>query len=346
MDYHLVGSLPFQNILHLTDFSACSDVAFMWATGLARANRAKLSLLHVVVPDTFTYMTPESLTTALELQEKWAREQMQRIEERLADLPHETIIERDGDVWSVVEPRLERLGSDLIVVGTQGRTGLRKMLMGSVAERVLRSSSIPVMTVGPDVLWSAGRPGKFRRVLLATDFTASSVEAASYAISIAQGDQAELVLVHACDQDKSRGANKGSELPVAEALHRLDQTIPSAEKLRSRPETLVEYGEPGARIVEVAKRKEADLIVMGIRNTTNLFAATRLSVGTAYTVVTRAPCPVLTVRPKVGKASKTPLLEKDDELVQESKTLPSQSPAQANERTADAGCWPPCKHLR
>ena len=82
MDDHSVGSPPFQNILHLTDFSACSDAPFSWATALARANRARLSLLHVVVPDALTYMTPDSLAAALDLQEKWAQEQMERVEER------------------------------------------------------------------------------------------------------------------------------------------------------------------------------------------------------------------------------------------------------------------------
>ena len=303
MDDHSAGSLPFRNILHLTDFSACSDAALTLAVGLTRANEATLSVLHAVVPDAFTYMTPDSLAAAFELQEKWALGEMQRVEARLADLPHQTIVAQGRDVWSAVEPRLKQLGSDLIVLGTHGRTGLPKMLVGSVAERVLRSSTVPVMTVGPAVPLGSGGDGKFHRVLLATNFAAGSVEAACYAMSVAQRDQAELVLVHACKQSKPRGSDKSCELSVAEALHRLDETIPCREKLRTRAEMLVEYGEPGVRIVEVAKRKEADLIVMGIRNTANLFTATHLEIGTAHNVVAQAPCPVLTVRPKVRQPS-------------------------------------------
>lgn len=301
MDDHSARSLLFRKILHLTDFSRCSDAALTLAKGLARANEATLSVLHAVVPDGLTYMTPDSSAAAFELQEKWALGEMQRVEARLADLPHETIVVQGGDVWSAVEPRLKQLGSDLIVLGTHGRTGLPKMLMGSVAERVLRSSTVPVMTVGPAVPLGLGGDGKFHRVLLATDFAAGSAEAACYAMSVAQRDQAELVLVHACKKSKPRRSDK--ELSVAEALHRLDETIPCSEKLRSRPEMLVEYGEPGVRIVEVAKRKEADLIVMGIRNTANLFTATHLEIGTAHNVVAQAPCPVLTVRPIVRQAA-------------------------------------------
>jgi nucleotide-binding universal stress UspA family protein len=303
MDNHLVGSLPFHNILHLTDFSACSDAAFAWASGIARANHEKLSLLHVVVPDALTYMTPDSHAAALDLQEKWAKEQVQQVEERLKDLQHEMIVVRGRDVWSGVEGKLKLLGNDLIVLGTHGRTGLRRMLMGSVAERVLRSSTVPVMTVGPAVPPDLGDGGRFHRVLLATDFAAGSAEAAFYAMSVAQRDDAELFLVHACKKRKQAGSDKGWELSVAEVMHRLHETIPHDEKLQHRPEAIVEFGKPEERIVEVAKRREADLIVMGVRKTTHLFAATHLELGTADSVVARAPCPVLTIRPKVRQAA-------------------------------------------
>jgi len=302
MDDHSIGSLPFQNILHLTDFSACSDGALAWASGIARANHAKLSLLHVVVPDALTYMTPASVA-ALDLQEKWAQEQMQRVEEQLKDLQDETIVARGRDVWSSVEAKLKLLKSDLIVLGTHGRTGLRKILMGSVAETVLRSSAVPVMTVGPAVPHDLVGDGRFHRVLLATDFAAGSTEAACYAMCVAQRDDAELFLVHACKKRKQAGSDKGWELSVAEVMHRLHETIPHDEKLRHRPEAIVEYGKPEERIVEVAKRREADLIVMGVRNTTHLFAATHLEIGTTHSVVAQAPCPVLTIRPKVRQAA-------------------------------------------
>ena len=298
------GSLPFQHILHLTDFSACSDAGFACAQALARANDAKLSLLHVVVPDALRYMTPASPNAALELQETWAQEQMQKAKPRLADVRHEIFVVLGSDVWSAVAENLPQLGADLIVVGTHGRTGLRKALMGSVAECILRRSTVPVLTVGPEAHSGLGSEGKFNRVLLATDFKAGSAEAACYAMWVAQKDHAELLLVHACDKGKPRGETNGMALSVAEALHRMgDAVSPCAENLRTRPEMLVEFGEAGRQIVEVAKRRQADLIVMGIREGGNLFAATHLERGTAHKVVTHAPCPVLTVRPRIGQAA-------------------------------------------
>jgi nucleotide-binding universal stress UspA family protein len=297
------STLTFKNILHLTDFSACSSAALTWAISLTRAHGAKLSVLHVVVPDALVSMPPDSPMVALGIQQEWAQGEMQRIEAQLSDLRHEAMVTRGKDVWLAVEPKLKQLESDLIVLGTHGRTGLRRILMGSVAERVLRSSSVPVMTVGPAVARGPGDDGKFHRVLLATDFAAGSAEAASYAIAFAQRDKARLVLVHARKQSKQNRSAKRSELSVAEVLHRLGEAIPCADSLRHRPETIVEYGEPGARIVEVAKRREADLIVMGIRTAGSLFAATHFEVGTAHNVVAEAPCPVLTVKPKVQQAA-------------------------------------------
>lgn len=300
MDDSSLGLQPFRNVLHLTDFSSCSEAAFTWAAGLARANNAELSVLHVLVPDMLTRLTPDSSSAAFALQEKWAQWGMRRIEAELVDFPHRTIIAHGDDVCSVVEARQKELGSDLIVMGTHGRTGFRKVLMGSVAEGVLRASAVPVLSVGP------GAPhdhGKFHRVLLATDFSPGSPEVARYAASVAQRDQAELVLVHACKKGKAKGLDRGWELSVAEVLHRMDRTIACAESLQSRPEMLVEFGEPGEQIVEVAKRRKADLIVMGIRKPWNRFAATHLRAGTAHTVVAQAPCPVLTVRPRISQAA-------------------------------------------
>jgi nucleotide-binding universal stress UspA family protein len=86
-------------------------------------------------------------------------------------------------------------------------------------------------------------------------------------------------------------------------MHRLHETIPHEEELRHRPEAIVAYGKPEERILEVARQREADLIVMGVRNTTHLFMATHLETGTAHSVVAHAPCPVLTIRPKVPQAA-------------------------------------------
>lgn len=289
------------NILLLTDFSLCSDAAVRWAIDIARVNGSTLSVLHVVVPDALTYLTPVSPTAAVELQESWAQGQMQKIEKQLVGLPHHTTVKRGTDVWAAVEPELKELRCDLVVLGTHGRTGLRKLLLGSIAERVVRQSTVPVLTVGSRIAQGLEADGKFHRVLVATDFAPGSAAVAEYGTALAERNQAELVLLHACKPRKRAKSDRFGDLSVAEALHRLHELARHSDKLQGDPETLVEFGDASTQILEVAGRKKADLIVMGVRKARSVLAATHLETGTMHNVVARATCPVLTVRPMVAQ---------------------------------------------
>ena len=299
---HSTEFLPFRSILHLSDFSACSDKALGWAVAAARAHHAGLSLLHVVVPDALTYMTPDSPAAALDMQEEWALGEMRQRAARLADLPHRALVLRGNDVWSAVSPKLAELKCDLLVLGTHGRTGLGKLLLGSIAENVLRHSTIPVVTVGAEASPCGELPGKFHCILLATDFAPGSAETAGYAAALAEADQAHLLLLHVCKANPRGKANGSGGLSVAEALHRLHELAPQQNHSSRKPEPIVEFGDAGTTILEIAKRKSADLIVMGLRDALSVFAATHLDVGTTHAVVAHAPCPVLTIRPLIQRA--------------------------------------------
>lgn len=291
------NKLEFQSILHLTDFSPCSAEALSWATSLAKAQGSKIFVLNVVIPDTLVYLAPGSPAVAFDMQEEWARGEMNRVEGELTDIPHSVAIVRGRDLWQVVEAKLTEWNIDLIVLGTHGRTGLRRALMGSIAERVLRHSPVPVMTVGPEVPTGQTHDCQFHKVLLATDFAEGSAETANYAVSFARRHSAELTMVHVCRRNRRGGAEQPWDLSIAEAMHRLHELVPGPPVLNERPDHLVECGEPGRRILDVAKRKEVDLIVMGVRNTSHVFAATHVGSNTAHEVVAHSPCPVLTVRP-------------------------------------------------
>jgi nucleotide-binding universal stress UspA family protein len=285
------------NILHLTDFSLSSDAAFRWATGIARANQAKLLVLHVLVPNPLAYMCPDySPQIALDAEEKCVCDEMRRMEERLVGLPHEMILRRSSDVWKAIEKELEKPRSDMIVLGTQGRTGLNKLLLGSVAERVLRCSMVPVMTVGPGVVPLESN-GKFHRLLLATDFTLGSAAAGQYAHALADRDEADLNLLYTFTPGKPARSENSSELSVAEAFHRLDDLARDTYTPRGRTHTFVEFGDVGGKILDVAMKIKADLIVMGVGKAKSIFAATHLEVGTIHNVLAEASCPVLTVPP-------------------------------------------------
>ena len=285
------------NILHLTDFSSSSDAAFHWAMAIARANQAKLLVLHVLVPNALAYMAPDySPQIALDAQEKCACDEMRRMREHLVGLPHDMILRRNSDVWMAVERELGKARSDMIVLGTHGRTGLNKLLLGSVAERVLRCSMVPVMTVGPGVV-PMESDGKFHRLLFATDFTLGSAAAGQYAGTLVNRDEAELTLLYTFTPGKPAGSETSSELSVAEAFHRLDELARDTDTPRGRTHTFVEFGDAGAKILDVAMKTKADLIMMGVGKAKSIFAATHLEIGTIHNVVAQASCPVLTVPP-------------------------------------------------
>jgi nucleotide-binding universal stress UspA family protein len=171
-------------------------------------------------------------------------------------LEHETIVDWSIDLWDAVQKTIKEKHIDLIVMGTHGRTGAEKFLMGSVAEEIFRRSPVPVLTIGPDVRSSIPTSGRFHRVLFATDFTRASLAASPYAISLAQENNAKLVSLHVMRtpelrHDNARNENgrnekdqRRFELSVAEAIHQLYETIPQDADLRFPPESLVEYGDP------------------------------------------------------------------------------------------------------
>src|SRR5438477_11765952 len=102
---------------------------------------------------------------------------------------------RAESVWSPVEQALNECEVDMVILGTHGRTGAMKLLLGSVAEEIFRRSRVPVLTIGPSVQKGAHGGGQFHRVMLATDFTPEATGAAPYAISMAQEHQARLLLL-------------------------------------------------------------------------------------------------------------------------------------------------------
>lgn len=294
-----ISQISLKNILYLTDFSEPSEAALPFAASIARRFGAEIYALHIFRPAAYSYTTPEMTIAAIEAEEEAAKVEMQAVESQLAGLAHESIVKRGVGVWDGVKDSIRDLHIDLVVLGTHGRTGAEKIVLGSVAEEIFRRSPVPVLTIGPGVRSSVHNGGRFHRVLFATDFTAPSLAAAAHAVSLARENQAHLTLLHVMRHPKQRNAEerKQFELSVAEAIHKLYETVPKDAELHYQPEVAVEYGEPAERIVETAKGRGADLIVLGVRDAEgHIGAATHLERATAHKVVAHAPCPVLTVR--------------------------------------------------
>jgi nucleotide-binding universal stress UspA family protein len=284
------------NVLFLTDFSWASDWALPFVREIAQEYGAKVTALHVAVPDALAYMTPDSTAAAIALQHDSALSEMKRVEAKLDGIAHQTKVIAAKSVWSAVEVLLRQEHVDLVVVGTHGRTGLPKLLLGSTAEEIFRCSPVAVITVGPAARVDVQKGAHWQRVLFATDFSPESLAAAAHAISFAEENYAQLTLVHVIEMAGARKEAKQAGLSVAEAMHRLHELVPAEAELWCRPETGVEHGEPAGRILALAEEKKADLIVLGVRNRNHVMVTSHLVNSIPHTIVVHASCPVLTVR--------------------------------------------------
>jgi len=288
--------IALRRILYLTDFSRPSEAALPFAISVARNYGSVVNALHVLTPPGAVQTGTGSASDPVAIDEDVSLAEMQRLDSELIGIPHETNVEWGPSIWPVVERTIKENQIDLIVVGTRGRTGTQKLLLGSVAEEVFRKSPVPVLTIGPSVRGGTHSSGRFRNVLLATDFGDESEAAAHYAISFAQENLARLTLVHVLHGPRGV-ARENERSSVAEVMHNLAEFVPSEAELWCRPEPVVEYGEPSKAILRAAKSRGADLVVLGLHRRVPVTGmAPRSLRSTAHKVVTHSVCPVLTAR--------------------------------------------------
>ncbi len=284
--------IALKNILFATDFSPAAAAAAPIAIEIAQRYGAKIIGLHVNPFDSYTAAAPEAWASMAEATERENKEDAQRLNEQLKDIEHEVVI-GEGNIWEVISSQIKEKGIDLIVVGTRGRTGFGKTVLGSVAEEILRKAPCPVLTVGPHInLWSE-EYAKMHEILYATDLATDSPAAAPYAISLAQENQAHLVLLHVME-----GPKAGELMDTPEVVdlkeRKLQQLVPQQAGLWCDPTYIVEQGPAAEKILDVAKRRHTALIVLGAKPAGWL--STHFNVGTIHKIVSEATCPVLTVR--------------------------------------------------
>jgi nucleotide-binding universal stress UspA family protein len=284
-----------RNMLFATDFSPASVAAAPYAAEIARRYGAKLFTLHVRPPIVNPMTQPTSWKTAEEGARVEAEQQRRELLATFAGLQPEILIE-EGALWSNLEAAIGKNRIDLIVLGTRGRSGIGKLLLGSSAEEIFREAPCPVLTVGPHSSTVAKRDGQITRILFATDFSPESMAAAPYAISLAQEHQAHLTLLHVIEEHKACELVQPTDL-MKSSEQLLRDLVPEEAKLWCVPEYVVEQGVPAERILTVATRQKAELIILGIRRPSGVPGAdTHLPIATAHKIVSHATCPVLTVR--------------------------------------------------
>jgi nucleotide-binding universal stress UspA family protein len=284
--------ISIKNILFATDFSPVADAAGPFAIQIARSYGAKVYGLHVNPAFDYTATAPDVWPAMTKAVEKENKEHAERLERQLKGVEHEVFI-GEGNVWNAISKLIAEKQIDLLILGTHGRTGLGKVFLGSVAEQILRHAPCPVLTVGPHVLMEAETAVEMKQILYATDLALDFTPAADYAVSLAQENQARLTLLHVIDEERRGEFVHPSELMDAK-LRSLRQLVPPEAELWCEPTCWVRYGEPAEKILEAAKELGASLIVLGARPAGEL--ATHFAAGTVHAVVSKARCPVLTVR--------------------------------------------------
>jgi nucleotide-binding universal stress UspA family protein len=224
----------------------------------------------------------------------------------LAGLLHEVIV-CQGDVWKELEKVVRQERVDLLVIGTHGRRGLGKLVLGSVAEQIFRHADCLVLTVGPGSFPSSPIESSrtMRPFLFATDFGEASLHALPYAISSANHFGTKLVLLHVVPE---LSLKEGPVCPTAadvmqmrkrarrSSLRRLEELMTQHAELAVKPEFMIEIGFPAEKILQAADTFKVDSIIMGLHHSTHIAMASHMPWATAYEVVCGAGCPVLTVR--------------------------------------------------
>jgi nucleotide-binding universal stress UspA family protein len=286
--------ITIQNVMFATDFSDCSNAALPYALTLAHQYGVKLYAVHVLSTEAYLFATPETWPALMEQQEKLEQMDCARLEAHLRGVPHE-VLSPAGDISDVIFRLIQDHRIDLLVLGTHGRSGLPKLLMGSVAEKLFRQSPCPVLTVGPHVPRGGKTVAAVNRIVFATDFSDESRAALPYAISLAHEQQAHLYLLHVLQKPEAGTVSLDSD--SAFLVRQLHKLVRHDSTFLFQPEYVVEFGAPRERILEFASQHEVDLIVLGVRPPAgSLGTVTHFSHTMSQHIVAQATCPVLTVR--------------------------------------------------
>ena len=295
------AALDLRNVLFATDFSPCSERALLHAVAVAHHYGSTLHVAHVVKPGVFCMVPPEGYMATSEAEiiaMKLAHADAQDLASRALKNSHcEDIAVRTwvnlGVVGETLCSIIQREHIDLVVVGSHARTGLRKIVLGSVAEEIFRSAPCPVLTVGPNSWRSDPQVVHLRRILFPTDFSPDSARALPIAVAVAEKFRAPITVLHVVDRLDATAAN-GKQKIAATIKERMVEMVSCFSGTSIHAELSVEFGDVGSSVVAAANRLGADLIAFGLKSPDTY--ADRLPWMHAYKVVCEAMCPVLSLK--------------------------------------------------
>ena len=270
------------NVAVATDFGFCSEHAAEHGMAVARHFGATLHFLHLLRPSQYVF-SPEMIPALADAAARDCDQLIDRLlrAHRLDGIECRRWIEQ-GEIPAIAGRFVVQHHIDLMIVGTHGRTGLPRLLFGSVAQQIFHNVHCPVLCVGPRAP-GAGPHLQLRRVLFSTDLSPESVAAAPWVLAAVNEWHTELDVLHVSQPGKpGHGAGLdalvtrlAAEGPFSVQGHRLT-------------------GRTAPAVLDFAASHHADLIVLGLRPQPAMVSGPPWS--DAYEIVRQAPCPVLTIR--------------------------------------------------
>ncbi|MEO8520127.1 MAG: universal stress protein [Acidobacteriota bacterium] len=299
--------VEFTQILCPTDLSDLSARPLAYAASLARWYKARLTVLHVVPTFDTLPVRSASLDGLVQFVQPVSREEIlaelrRAVDDAGAGSIDVSLAAQAGDASRTIIDQALESPADLLVLGTHGRGGFERLVLGSVAEKVLRKAPCPVLTVPPQAKATLPPEVRFKNILCAMDFSPSALQAFGFALDLArQADGVVTVLnvIEWLPEDAPR-AYASFNAPeyrthlVDDAHQRMQALIAGESRTWSAIQDLVLHGRPHREILRIAAETPVDLIVMGAQGRGGLDLT--LFGSTTQTVVRAAPCPVLTVR--------------------------------------------------
>ena len=290
--------VQFKKILCATDFSEHSNRTIPYGVAIAREFDAALYVCHVIDLSALTLYGEFQIDPVGQqgrIQEE-AEEQLARMP-GLEGIPWEPLIGM-GQPAAEIARIVEEKGVDLVIASTRGHSGLKRLILGSVTQRLMRTLPCPLLAVqDPEEGFIARTaPGiRLKKILVGCDFSADSTLGLQYGLSLAQEFEADLHLVHVMEPpvypDFLTPAEQSQDMVRIDLVkEKLDALVPREARNWCNPKTAVLRGQAYEEIVAYAMTQNMDMIVMGTRG---YGAVKTLFMGsTTDRVVRRSPCPV------------------------------------------------------
>ncbi|MBW2430671.1 MAG: universal stress protein [Deltaproteobacteria bacterium] len=300
----------FKKILCATDFSDFSNLTVSYGVALAKEFEASLIICHIIDLSSVA-IYGEFQLDPIGQQNRIMEDASAQLEKLTGDQPvaWESLI-TVGKPADEISRAVEEKAIDLVITATRGRSGFKRLILGSVTERLMRTITCPLLVVRSPEREFVNIPQpeiKLNKILVGCDFSPDSDQAFEHGLSLAQEFQAELHLAHVIEPPAQPNLlvetiTVTGEVPQNQQnllIQKLKDMVPAEADNWCTPQTSILEGQPYEELVKYADTRDIDIIVLGVRG--HGLVKTLFLGSTTDRIIRNSPCPVLSVSSKVQK---------------------------------------------